>query len=289
MTTDQAAPDATGPGRPAPTVTLADGTTIPAITLGTWLMDDDAAAEAVADAVADGYRQVDTAMRYHNEEGVGRGLRECGLPRDQVAVTSKLRGGDHGYDATMRAFKATKRNLGLGPVDLYLIHWPLPGQDLYVETWRALIDLRDAGEIRSIGVSNFTPAHIQRLIDETGEAPVVNQVELHPGWRQEELREYCAERGIVVQAWGPLSRGKGLLERPEVASAAEAAGVAPAKVVLRWLGQWGIPSVPKSADPDRRRANIDIFDFELDEAQMRALSSMPQERYGKDPDVHEEY
>lgn len=278
-----------GPGRPAPTVALADGHTIPAITLGTWLMDDDTVARAVVEAVADGYRHIDTAMRYHNEEGVGRGLRECGLPRDQVAVTSKLRGGDHGYDGAMRAFKATKRNLGLGPVDLYFIHWPLPKLDQYVETWRALIELRDAGEIRSIGVSNFTPAHLQRLIDETGEAPVVNQVELHPGWRQDALREYCAEKGIVVQAWGPLSRGKGLLELPQVADTAAAVGVSPARVVLRWLWQLDIPSVPKSADPARRRENLDIFGFELDEAQMRALSSMPQERYGKDPDVHEEY
>lgn len=274
---------------PAPSATLNDGHELPVIALGTWPLSNDEVHEAVTSAVADGYRHIDTAMRYHNEIGVGRALARAREQGVRVGVTSKLRGGDQGAANVRRAFEATRTALGVQSVDLYLIHWPLPRLGLALESWREMIALRDEGKITSIGVSNFREEDIRELIEETGVVPAVNQVELHPTWRQDELRAVCAELGIAVQAWGPLGRGKGLLERPEVREIAAAHGVTAGQAVLRWHYQHGVLTAPKSSSAQRRRENLDIFGFELTDAQMAALDSLPQEYLGADPATHEEF
>ena len=272
-----------------PTVALASGQSLPALAFGTWKLDDAGAEEVVAAAIADGYRAVDTAQRYHNEYGVGAGMRKSGVPREDMLVTTKLRGGDQGREQAARAFKASLRNLGVGYVDLYFIHWPLPRLGLFVESWRSLIELRDAGLIRTLGVSNFTPAQIDELTEATGVTPCVNQVELHVGFQQPELRAAMAERGVVVQAWGALGRGRGLLDSPELTGIASRHGVTAAQVALRWVWEQGAPSVAKAADPGRRRQNLDIFGFQLTDTDHAVLASFPQQRVGKDPLVDEEY
>lgn len=276
------------PASDEPTVALGDGLVLPAVSLGTWAMDDAEAERSVAGAADQGYRHVDTAMRYHNEFGVGKGLaraREAGL---RVGVTSKLRGGDQGHESTKRAFHATRHHLGVDVVDLYLVHWPLPRLDRYVESFRAMQELRDDGLIASIGVSNFEPAHLRRLVEETGEVPSVNQVEMHPGLNQEQVRAVCAELGVHVQAYQPLARGK-VLDHPAIVAATEAHGVTSGQVALRWLWQHGVSSCPKSADAARRRANLDIASFALSDAEMAAIDAMEQERLGAHPDEHEEF
>ncbi len=215
-----------------PTHTLNDGTTIPALGLGTWPMDDTQAEQAVRGALEAGYRLVDTATNYRNESGVGRGVAGSGVPREEIVVTTKLPGRHHGYDKTLASFEASRARLGLDHVDLYLIHWPLPRVDQYVDSWKAMIRLREDGLVRSIGVSNFTAEHIERLEKETGVLPAVNQIELHPFFPQDELRAFHAGKGILVESWSPLGRGTALLEDPVVASVAEAHGVTPGQVVL---------------------------------------------------------
>ncbi|GAA1435431.1 aldo/keto reductase [Streptomyces thermospinosisporus] len=272
-----------------PTHTLNDGTTIPALGLGTWPLDDDEAERAVTSALELGYRLVDTAANYRNETGVGRAVARAGVPREEIVVTTKLPGRHHGYEQTLASFEESRRRLGLDYVDLYLIHWPLPRVGKYVDSWKAMIKLREDGLIRSIGVSNFTPAHIERLEKETGVLPSVNQIELHPYFPQEELRAYHREKGILTESWSPLGQGSTLLDDPAVAAVAEAHGVTPAQAVLRWHIQLGALPIPKSADPDRQRANLDVFGFELDEAQIRTLSDHAHRRLGGDPEVHEEF
>lgn len=271
-----------------PTVRLNDGHALPALGFGTWRVNGDAAEEQVRNALAAGYRLIDTAASYGNEEEVGRALAGSGVPRDDVVVTSKLRGADQGYDAALRGFERTLAALGLDHLDLYLIHWPLPARDLYVDSWRALIRLREEGAVRSIGVSNFTAAHLDRVVTETGVTPAVNQVELHPGFVQDEMRAANAARGIVTESWGPLGRGKGLLDTPEVREVAAAHGVSPARAVLRWHHQLGVLPLPKSADPRRQRENLDIAGFTLTDEEMARLGSLRQRRLGGDPDTHEE-
>lgn len=270
-------------------LTLSTGQVVPAVAFGTWKLDNRTAAPAVAAAIADGYRLIDTATRYHNEIGVGRGLRESGLPREDVMVTSKLRGGDQGAEQTTRAVHASMTALDVDYLDLYLVHWPLPRLDRYVESWRELIELRDQGLIRGLGVSNFTADQIDRLVTETGVAPVLNQVELHLGWRQDELLAQMAERGIPVQAWGAIGRGKGLLDDERLTTVAARHQVSPAQVALRWVWERGAGSVAKSGDQTRRRQNLDIHGFSLTEDDHALLASFPQERIGKDPLVNEEY
>lgn len=272
-----------------PLHTLNDGTTVPAIGLGTWPMDDAQAEQAVADALDLGYRLVDTATNYRNETGVGRGIAASGVPREEVVVTTKLPGRHHGYEETLASFEESRRRLDLAYVDLYLIHWPLPRVDKYVDSWRAMIKLRESGLVRSIGVSNFTPEHIERLERETGVLPSVNQIELHPLFPQDELRAFHEGRGIVTESWSPLGRGTDLLDDPVVRGIAETLKVTPGQVVLRWHTQLGALPIPKSADRERQRANLDIFGFELDATQMAAVADRAHRRLGGDPEVHEEF
>ncbi|MBQ0826983.1 aldo/keto reductase [Streptomyces tagetis] len=272
-----------------PAYPLNDGTALPALGLGTWPMTDDEAERAVREALRSGYRLIDTAANYRNERGVGRGLAGAGVDREEIVVTTKLPGRDHGYEETLASFETSRARLGLDRVDLYLIHWPLPRVDRYVDSWKAMVKLREDGLVRSIGVSNFTAAHIERLERETGVLPSVNQIELHPFLPQDELRAFHEGRGIRTESWSPLGRGSDLLADPAVARVAGAHGVTPAQAVLRWHTQLGAVPIPKSADPARQRANLDVFGFTLDDAQMRALSDRAPRRMGGDPEVHEEF
>ncbi|WP_406449651.1 aldo/keto reductase [Streptomyces sp. NBC_01622] len=272
-----------------PTHTLNDGTKLPAIGLGTWPMDDATAEEAVDGALRMGYRLVDTATNYRNETGVGRGIARSGVPREEIVVTTKLPGRHHGYDETLASFEESRARLGVEYVDLYLIHWPLPRVGKYVDSWKAMIKLREEGLVRSIGVSNFTPGHIERLEKETGVLPSVNQIELHPLFPQDELRAFGVEKGVLTESWSPLGRGSALLDDPTVVTVAEAFGVTPGQVVLRWHTQLGAVPIPKSADPQRQHANLDIFGFELGPAQLAALSDHTPQRLGGDPETHEEF
>lgn len=270
-----------------PTYTLNDGTTLPALGLGTWPMSDQEAERAVARALETGYRLVDTATNYRNESGVGLGVAHSGVPREEVRVTTKLPGRHHGYEETLASFEESRRRLGLEYVDLYLIHWPLPRVDKYVDSWRAMIKLREDGLVRSIGVSNFTAEHLQRLEKETGVLPSVNQIELHPFFPQDELRAFHAAKGIVTESWTPL--GRGVLDDPAVVAVAEAHGVTPGQVVLRWHTQLGAVPIPKSSDPERQRANLDVFGFELNPDQLRTIADRNHRRFGADPEQHEEF
>ncbi|NUV51911.1 aldo/keto reductase [Streptomyces coelicolor] len=272
-----------------PQHTLNDGTTIPALGLGTWPMDDAEAERAVTTALETGYRLIDTAANYRNETGVGRAVAGAGVAREEIVVTTKLPGRHHGYEETLASFEESRARLGLEYVDLYLIHWPLPRVGKYVDSWKAMIKLREDGLVRSIGVSNFTPAHIARLEKETGVLPSVNQVELHPFFPQDELRAHHADKGVLTESWSPLGRGSQLLDDLAVAAVADAHGVTPAQAVLRWHLQLGALPVPKSSHPERQRANLDVFGFELDEAQMRTVSDRAHRRIGGDPEVHEEF
>ena len=267
-----------------PDVDLIDGTTIPQLGFGVFKVDDDTAERAVSVALETGYRLIDTAKLYGNEAGVGRAVRASGLPREEVYVTTKVWNDDQGYDATMRAFEASAQRLDLGVVDLYLIHWPFPGQDLYLDTWRALVHLKEQGALRSIGVSNFVPAHLEHIIGETGVVPVLNQVELHPRLQQPELREFHRTTGIATEAWSPLGRDSGLLDDPVVQGVASRLGVSPAQAVLRWHLELGNVVIPKSVTPERIAENFDVFGFTLDEADHRALAGMDRgARIGPDP------
>ncbi|MFC8869299.1 aldo/keto reductase [Streptomyces sp. NPDC057148] len=272
-----------------PTHTLNDGTALPALGLGTWPMTDDEARRAVREALETGYRLIDTAANYRNETGVGRGVADSGVPREEIVVTTKLPGRHHGYEDTLASFEESRARLGLDYVDLYLIHWPLPRVDKYADSWKAMVKLRDDGLVRSIGVSNFTAGHIERLEKETGVLPSVNQIELHPLFPQEELRAFHERKGIRTESWSPLGRGSDLLEDPAVAAVAGAHGVTPAQAVLRWHTQLGAVPIPKSADPARQRANLDVFGFALDDAQMRTVSDRAHRRIGGDPEAHEEF
>lgn len=273
----------------APTLTLHSGVEMPQLGLGTWPMDDREAARVVPVAIECGYRLFDTASRYGNERGVGAGMRAGGVPREELFVTTKLLGLHHGYDATLAAFDESAARLGVDYVDLYLIHWPLAAKELYVETWRAFERLLADGRVRAIGVSNFDPSHIDRLVAETGVAPAVNQVELHPYFQQYAVRAYDAANGIVTQTWSPLGRAGDILRDPVVDRIADAHGRTPGQIVLRWHIDLGLSPVPKSSDPDRLAANIEIFDFALSAAEMSAIAALDRgARQGGDPETHDE-
>jgi 2,5-diketo-D-gluconate reductase A len=270
----------------APTLTMNDGNEIPQLGFGVFQVPPEHTAEPVRVALEAGYRLIDTAQGYGNEQGVGEALAASGLPREEVFVTTKLTNSEHGYDRALRAFDASMAALGLDVLDLFLIHWPLPMVDRYVETWRALEKLQADGRVRSIGVSNFTVAHLRRLFDETDVVPAVNQVELHPWFPQEQLRAFHAEHAILTEAWSPIGQGKGLLAHPRLAELAEATGKSPAQVVLRWHVQLGNVVIPKSVTPARIRENLDVFDFTLDDAEMAAVTGMATgERIGPDPET----
>ncbi|ADB33709.1 aldo/keto reductase [Kribbella flavida DSM 17836] len=257
---------------PVPTVTLSHGTALPRLGLGTARMTDDDAERAVGRALDLGYRLIDTAENYHNEVGVGRALK--GAPRDELFVTSKFNKRWHSVDGVRTAFEASAERLGLDYLDLLLIHWPNPDQDQYVDAWRGLIELREAGLVRAIGTSNFKPAHLQRLIDETGVAPEVDQIQLSPIWAKQQDREFHARHNIVTEAWSPLGKGSDLLDRPDVVRIAEEHGKTPAQVVLRWEVQLDVVPIPKSSNPERQAQNLAVFDFELTDDQMATLSAL---------------
>jgi len=274
----------------APSIGLADGRTIPALGLGTYGMDGDEGAGQVATAIESGYRLLDTALNYGNEAAVGEAVRRVDVPRDEIVVTSKLPGRHHGYDETLASFEETRKNLGLDYVDLYLIHWPLPRVDKYVDSFRAFVKLQEDGLVGSVGVSNFTEEHLQRVADETGVVPVVNQIELHPYFPQAGLRAVHERMGIVTESWSPLAKQSELLTESVVTEIARAHGKTPTQVVLCWHVQLGAVPVPKSADPGRQRENLDVFDFELTEAEVVAISGLERGRlWDGDPETHEEF
>jgi 2,5-diketo-D-gluconate reductase A len=270
----------------SPVIKLADGHGIPQLGLGVYKTPADETAAIVDGALRLGYRHVDTAKLYANERGVGDGVRSSGVAREDVFVTTKVWDDDQGFDRTLRAFDRSIAELGFDYVDLYLIHWPCPAQDRYVDTWRALQRIRDEGRVRSIGVSNFQPHHLQRLIDETGETPAVNQVELHPRFPQYDVQAWDDAHGIVTEAWAPLARGN-LLDEPVLAQIAAQHGRTPAQVVLRWHLDRGLVVFPKSSSLDRVRQNFEVFDFALDDADRAAIAGLDTgERTGMDPDLH---
>jgi diketogulonate reductase-like aldo/keto reductase len=263
---------------PVPTLTLNNSVSIPQLGFGVFLIPPAETAEAVTTALGAGYRLIDTAQGYRNEEGVGQAIARSDVPRDEIFVTTKLINGQHGYDNALTAFDGSMKRLGVDVIDLFLIHWPLPMLDQYVETWRALEHLLADGRVRSIGVSNFEIEHLERLANETDIVPALNQVELHPEFPQEELRRYHDSHGILTEAWAPLGQNRGLLDDSRVVQIAERLGRTPAQVVLRWHVQIGNVVIPKSVNPGRIRQNIDVFDFELDEAVMEAFAELDRDR-----------
>lgn len=268
---------------------LADGNTIPAIGLGTYGLNDQSGVDAIVSAIHDGYRLIDTAYNYGNEEVVAEAIRRSEVDRSDLFVTTKLPGRHHGTEETLASFEQSRRRLDLDWVDLYLIHWPNPRRDRYVDSWRSMIKLKERGVVRSIGVSNFTPAMLDRLDAETGLMPVVNQVELHPYFPQAELRAYHAEHSIRTESWSPLAKRSELLAEPVIGEVAARHSTSPAQVVLAWHLALGAVPIPKSADAERRRQNLDVFDIELEPAEVEAISGLERGRlWGADPDVHEE-
>ncbi len=265
-------------------LTLNDGRPIPQVGLGVWRTPADDAAIVVRTALEAGYRAVDTAAIYGNEAGVGEGVRASGLPRDEVFVTTKLWNESQGYDRALRAFDKSLERLGFDQVDLYLIHWPCPPQGLYLESWKALVRLHEEGRAKSIGVSNFAPEHLDKIIQETGVAPAVNQIELHPRFQQAGLRAANAGAGVLTESWSPLGQGQ-ILEDPVIAGVAAKHGVTPAQVVIRWHVQLGLIVIPKSVTPARIVQNLDVFGFVLDAGDMAAMASLDTAdgRIGPDP------
>jgi diketogulonate reductase-like aldo/keto reductase len=269
-----------------PTVRFNNGVEIPQLGFGVFQVPPDEVVEPVRTAIESGYRLIDTAAAYQNEEGVGKAIADSGVPRDQLFITTKLWNADQGYDRALKAFDESLAKLGLDYVDLYLIHWPLPKRDLYVDTWKAFEKIYADGRARAIGVSNFTQRHLNRLLQETEVVPALNQIELHPRLPQEEMRAFHAEHDIVTEAWSPIGQGKGLLEDPTLATIAEAHGKSPAQVVLRWHMQLGNVTIPKSVTPDRIQQNIEVFDFELSDADLGTISALGTgERVGPDPET----
>lgn len=267
-----------------PTITFHDGNSIPQVGLGVWQTPNDTAVTAVKAALSTGYRHIDTAAIYENEQGVGEGIRASGVDRAEIFLTTKLWNSEQGYDSTLKAFDASLKLLGTDYVDLYLIHWPAPNRGQFADTWKAFIQLQKEGRARSIGVSNFYPEHLQRLIDETGITPVINQIELHPDFPQAEARAYHDKHRIVTQSWSPLGQGT-LLENPVVAGVAAKHGRTPAQVIIRWHIDNGLVVIPKSVTPSRIEENFKVFDFKLDDADRRTLAGLEKDgkRIGPDP------
>jgi 2,5-diketo-D-gluconate reductase A len=272
----------------APLITLNDGIQIPQLGLGVWQLDDAQAYNSSKAALQAGYRHIDTAVIYGNETGVGRAVAESEIPRKDIFITTKLWNADHGFDKTLRAFDESLKRLGLQTLDLFLIHWPLPNKDAYLDSWKAMVRLRDEGRVRSIGVSNFHQEHLQRVIGETGVTPSVNQIEIHPDFIQAPLVEFTRELGIATESWSPLGQGGALLHEPALARIAARLGKSTVQVILRWHLQSGHIVIPRSTNAERIAANIDVFDFELDAEDLRQISNITQTgRLGPDPDTFE--
>jgi len=270
-----------------PTLTFNDGHTIPQLGFGVYRVDPDATERIVSDALEVGYRHIDTAALYGNEYGVGRAIEASGIPRDELFITTKLWNSDQGEQATRDAFDLSLEKLGLDRVDLYLIHWPAPSRDLFVETWQTFEQFRESGRATSIGVSNFRIQDLDRLAAETGTVPAINQIELHPLFSQVPLREYDAAHGILTESWGPLGHAAvDIFGEPAIASAAAAHGVSPAQVIIRWHLQHGLVVIPKSNNRDRMAQNFDVFGFELSADELAAIDGLNRDqRVGADPNT----
>lgn len=267
-----------------PPIILNNGVEMPQLGFGVWQVPDDEAEQAVATALESGYRSIDTAAIYGNEEGTGKAIATSGIPREELFVTTKLWNSDQGYDSTLRAFDTSLEKLGLDYLDLYLIHWPLPTRGKYIDTYKAFEKLYTNGRIKAIGVSNFYPEYLEQLIEATSVIPAVNQIELHPHLQQHAVREYHAQQGIATEAWSPLGSGKGLLEVPAIVAIAQKHNRTPAQIVLRWHIQLGNVVIPKSVTPSRIKENIDVFDFSLDTEDIAAISALNEDRrLGPDP------
>ncbi len=267
----------------APLTKLNDGTQIPQLGLGVFQLDNDAAHRSTLAAFEAGYRHVDTAAIYRNEEGVGRAIAESGLSRDEIFVTTKLWNKAQGRDNARVAVSRSLEKLGLDHVDLYLIHWPCPAAGLYVETWEQLIDFRSEGLARSIGVSNFLSEHLDTIVDETGITPSVNQIELHPTFQPNDLLNHCSDMGVTVECWSPLGAAADL-EHPQILAIAEATGATPAQVIIRWHLNRGFVVIPKSANPDRVRSNFEALGVVLNSEQMETIDGLETgNRVGADP------
>ncbi len=272
------------PGQ-VPEIRLSGEVDIPQLGFGVFQVPPKDTAEVATRALLAGYRHIDTAAAYGNEAGVGQAVHAAGLDRGDVFITTKCFNDDQGYQQARRAFKASLHQLELEYLDMYLIHWPVPAHDRYVETWRTFIELQSEGLVRAIGVSNFQPAHLERLIAETGVAPAVNQVELHPHFQQAGLRREHGDLGIVTEAWSPLAQGQ-VLDDPAITEIAEAHGKTPGQVVIRWHLQLGNVVIPKSVTPERIEQNFDVFDFNLSEQDMAAIEALDAgQRTGPDPDT----
>ena len=268
-----------------PALVLNNGVEIPQLGYGVFKVPPEDTRQAVLTALETGYRHIDTARLYDNEAAVGEAVRESGLMRDEVFVTTKVWNTDQGYDATLRAFDDSLARLGFDVLDLYLIHWPTPARDLYLDTWRAMEKVYLDGRVRAIGVSNFQPDHLRRLLDRSDVVPVINQIELHPYLQQTEARKANEELGVLTEAWGPIARGGALLEDPVITALADKHARTPAQVVLRWHIELGHVVIPKSVTPSRIAENFAIFDFSLDDSDMAEMASLDRgERTGPDPD-----
>ncbi|WP_143461402.1 aldo/keto reductase [Levilactobacillus enshiensis] len=275
-----------------PEITLNDGFQMPALGLGTFQVRGGQGVNQILAAIKDGYRSLDTATNYDNEGAVGEAIRRSGIPRAEFFVTSKLPGKYHRYaDATM-AIQESLYRMGLDYFDLFLIHWPLPKRDLYVQAWQAMVDARQRGLIRSIGVSNFEPEHLDRLFKETGVMPAVNQLEVHPYWIQARMLQEDTKRGIVTEAWSPLGRGSAALKEPVIVDLAKKYGKNVGQIILRWHGQRNVVPIPKASNLVHQRTNLDLFDFELTPAEIQAINALdkPDGRIeGQDPNEYEEF
>jgi diketogulonate reductase-like aldo/keto reductase len=276
-----------------PTIQTSGGLTLPVVGLGTYLLNGAHGVEGIQSAIRAGYRLLDSAFNYENEGAVGAAVRGSDVARDELIVTSKLPGRHHSYHEAIDTFYESLYRTGLDSIDVYLIHWPLPRLDLYVEAWRALIEARERGIVRHIGVSNFLPEHLERLVDETGVPAEVNQIEMHPYWPQPDALAYHREHGIVTEAWSPFGRGTNeLLADPVIAGIAAGHGVSPAQVVLSWHVRLGAIPLPKAASPSRQRENLDLFSFELTDDEVQRLTALgrPDGRIAdQDPATHEEF
>ncbi|MDE9364145.1 aldo/keto reductase [Luteipulveratus sp. YIM 133132] len=274
-----------------PTYSLNDGSTLPAIGFGTYPLKADEGVSAIVSALETGYRLLDSAVNYDNEHAVGEAIRRSGVPREEIQVTTKIPGRHHAYDEARASIRGSLERLGVDYTDLHLIHWPNPSVGLYAEAWQALVDARAAGEVRAIGVSNFTQEHLDRIIGETGVTPAVNQIELHPYFPQEQMRAVNERLGIRTEAWSPMGKRQAPFGEPPVADAAAAHGVTPGQVILRWHHQIGSLPIPKSATPERQQLNLDVFGFELTDDEVAAITALGNDDgrlFGGDPDTHEE-
>jgi 2,5-diketo-D-gluconate reductase A len=268
-----------------PMLKLRDGNAIPQLGLGVWQVDPSITARVVTDAIKAGYRLIDTAEGYNNEEGVGHAIREADVPRSELFITSKLHNGAHARDLALKNFNATMKRLGIEQIDLFLIHWPVPSRNKYVEAWKTLVELQKQGRIKSVGVSNFNQDHLERIIAETGVTPVVNQIELHPSFQQRDKRAFHKQHDIKIESWSPLGSGRAL-GNPKLGDIARKHGKSIAQVIIRWHLQEGLIVIPKSTRKERLKENLNVFDLQLDADDLKVISALDnQRRNGPDPAI----